>query len=109
MPRARPTAVSWGIPGYAQAGVRRSWGQCAIAFPGPSVSESKWPARLTPGPFSWMDQLIRAQQQGLRDRQAERLRGLEVDDQLELGRLLHRQVGGLGALQDLIHVRGGLT
>ena len=32
---------------------------------------------------------------------------LEVDDQLEFGRLLHRQIGRLGALQYLIHERGG--
>jgi hypothetical protein len=34
----------------------------------------------------------------LRDRQAERLSGLEIDYQLEFGRLLDRQVGRLGAL-----------
>ena len=32
--------------------------------------------------------------------QAERLAGLQIGDQLEGGRLLHRQVGGLGALKD---------
>ena len=32
--------------------------------------------------------------------EAERLGGLEIDDQLELGRLLDRQVGGLLALED---------
>ena len=31
---------------------------------------------------------------------------LEVDDQLELHGLLHRQVGRLGALQDFVHVGG---
>jgi 2-polyprenyl-6-methoxyphenol hydroxylase-like FAD-dependent oxidoreductase len=35
-----------------------------------------------------LDHLIRAQQQRRRDRQTEGLRGLEVDDQLEFGRLL---------------------
>src|SRR5713101_5641225 len=58
--RARPTAVYWGIPGYAQPGVRRSWGKCAIAFPSPTASASKCPARLTPGPFSWMNHLASA-------------------------------------------------
>src|SRR5713101_2489847 len=38
---------------------------------------------------SLLDDLIRAQHQRRRDRQAERLRRLEVDDQLELGGLLH--------------------
>jgi len=37
----------------------------------------------------------------------ERLRRLEVDHQLELGRLLDGQVGGLGALEDLIDEGAG--
>ncbi len=36
--------------------------------------------------------------------EAERFRGLEVDDQLVLGRRLYRQVGGLLALEDAIDV-----
>src|SRR5262245_42334347 len=50
--------------------------------------------------------LIRPFQQGRGDREAERLGGLGVDHQLERRRLLHGQVGGLGALQDLVHKRG---
>src|SRR5882724_2866496 len=46
--------------------------------------------------------LIRPLQQRLRDVQAERLRGLEVDDQLKLRRLLDGQVARLGALEDLV-------
>ena len=38
--------------------------------------------------------------------EAERLGGLEVDDQLEFGRRLHWQVGGLLALEDAIDVAG---
>ena len=37
-----------------------------------------------------LDNLVRPQQQRLRDREAQRLRGLEVDNQLELDRLLDR-------------------
>src|SRR5262249_58610141 len=33
----------------------------------------------------------------------------KVDDELELGGLLDWQVGGLGALEDLVHVAGGAT
>ena len=44
------------------------------------------------------DQLVCAQQQRLRNRQPEGLRGFQVDDQLELGGLLDREVGGAGAL-----------
>jgi hypothetical protein len=41
--------------------------------------------------------------------ESERLRRLEVDDQLELGRLLHRQVGWLLAFEDAVYVAGGET
>src|SRR5262249_46050082 len=37
-----------------------------------------------------------------------RLCGLHVDDDFELGGLHTGKIGGLGALEDLIHVRGGL-
>src|SRR6266446_5003584 len=50
--------------------------------------------------------LIRAPQHRRRDRQPNRLRGLEIDDQLELGRLLDREVGGVDAFEDLVHVGG---
>jgi hypothetical protein len=33
----------------------------------------------------------------------ERISGFAVDDELELGRLLDRKIGRLGALKDLIH------
>src|SRR5712664_394815 len=39
-----------------------------------------------------------------RDGEAERLGGVEIDDQLEPSRLLDRQIGGLGALEDLSSV-----
>jgi hypothetical protein len=40
----------------------------------------------------------------LRDRQAERLGGLQVGHQLERRRLLYRQIGGLGALEDFADI-----
>jgi len=54
-----------------------------------------------------LDRLIRPQQQRRRNREAERLRGLEVDDQLELGGLLDGKISRLGALQDPVDVSGG--
>src|SRR6266436_3978726 len=53
-----------------------------------------------------LNHLIRPPQQRRRDRQAERLGRLEVDDQLELGGLLDGQVAWLCALEDLVHVDG---
>jgi len=41
------------------------------------------------------------------DGKAERLRGLEVDDQLEGRGLLHGKVPRLRALEDLVHEDGG--
>src|SRR5262245_3035598 len=46
--------------------------------------------------------LVRSQQHRLRDRQAEPLRGFEIDHQLELRWLLHRQIARLCALEDLV-------
>jgi hypothetical protein len=45
------------------------------------------------------DYFVGAQQNGLRDHKAERLGGLEIEDQLELGRQLHRQVASKPALR----------
>ena len=48
------------------------------------------------------DHLVGAGEQRLRDGEAERLRGLEVDHQLILGRLFDRKVAGLGALENFL-------
>jgi hypothetical protein len=45
-------------------------------------------------------------EQRWRDRQAERLRGLQVDGKVELSRLLNRYVGGLRAPENAIDVTG---
>jgi hypothetical protein len=36
-----------------------------------------------------------------------RLRGLEVDDQLELGRLFHWEISRLRVLENPVHIVGG--
>src|SRR5215475_5319785 len=53
------------------------------------------------------DHFSRLEEDGRGNGEAERLGGLEVDNQLELRGLLHRQVGRLGALEDFVHVIGG--
>src|SRR5262245_41397108 len=55
------------------------------------------------------DDLIRPGKERLRNRESEGLRGLEVDDQLELCWLRYREIGGLGAFQDLADVHSGTT
>src|SRR5262245_56285763 len=59
------------------------------------------------GGHALIDYLGRLEEQRLRDCQADGLGRFEVNDQFELRRLLHRQVGGLGTLQDLVNVDGG--
>src|SRR4029453_140879 len=54
-----------------------------------------------------LDHLVGRGKQRLRNGQAERLCGLEIDNQLILGRRLHRQVGWLLPLEDAVDVAGG--
>jgi hypothetical protein len=49
-----------------------------------------------------LNDLVRADQQGLRDREAEGFCGLQVDHQLELGGLLNREISGLRTFEDLV-------
>src|SRR5712691_1381830 len=50
------------------------------------------------------DHLVRQEEECRRESEAERLGGLEVDDQLELGGLLDGEVPRLGAFQDAVHI-----
>src|SRR5882724_10726697 len=52
-----------------------------------------------------LEHLIRSVKHRLRDRETDLLRRLQVNYELKLRRLLHRQVGGLGSFQDLVHVK----
>ena len=55
-------------------------------------------------PAASLDHLVGAGEERGRDREAEGLRGLEIDHQLELGRLLHGQIGGLLAFKNAADV-----
>ena len=54
-----------------------------------------------------LDHLVGARQQKRRNFDVLRLRGLQIDDELEFVRRLHRQVGGIGALEDAMHIGCG--
>src|SRR5215831_475200 len=59
-------------------------------------------------PFTSFDHLVGAHQQCSRYREPERLGGLEIDDQLDLGGLLHRQITRLFAFENSPDVNANL-
>jgi hypothetical protein len=59
---------------------------------------ARWSVMLGSRP-SLLDDLIGPLQERLRDGESDRLRGLEVDNEVELRGLLDGQVGGLGPLR----------
>jgi len=75
-------------------------------IPEPVGTSHSCQTRKSPRSF---DHLVGALQQRCRHFDAERLGGLEVYDQFELGRLLDRQVGWLRTLKNLVNEDGGPT
>ena len=67
--------------------------------------------RLDRTSFAWRTHSITssARASSFGDFEAERLGGFQVDDQFELGRLLHRQVSRLCALEDSAGIDADLT
>src|SRR6478752_10617392 len=62
-----------------------------------------------PSLFHSLDHLVGAREQRWRHVEAERLGGLEVDHQVELGRSLHRKVAWFRVLEDAACVDTGLA
>src|SRR5262245_25433541 len=58
--------------------------------------------------YRLLDHVVGADEDRLRDGQPERLGGLEIDHQLEFGRLFNRHVGRLGAIQDFGDLQGSM-
>src|SRR6266567_8175166 len=78
----------------------RAPGRCSAKFD--AVLEQPWALPDSMSSSSrLLDHLVRPEQHRLRDGQSERFRGLRIDHQLELRRLLDGKVRWLGALQDL--------
>ena len=50
--------------------------------------------------------LVGASEQRRGHREANQFRRFEIDNKIEFGRLLHRQVRGIDASQDFVHVDG---
>src|SRR5215207_2476351 len=88
---------------------------CLSAIPCRSVALCPLPARARAAPSSppraqpqtrvfSFDHLVGAGEEHLRDREAERSGGVQVDREHEALRLLNRKVSGFGSLQYLINV-----
>jgi hypothetical protein len=65
------------------------------------------PYPLPSNPYVSSDDSVRPHQHIRRNRQTDLLRGLETDHQLKLHGLLDRQISGLRAIKDFVHIRSG--
>ena len=96
---SRPRVRREQAPRHHGAGSSRATGKLASARPSarPRPSAGSPTSTVSPVCTKRAEDVIRSPgrlQDGLRDREPERFRGLRVDHQLELGRLLDGQVGG---------------
>src|SRR5205823_1981694 len=110
-----PSACSSSSATYCGATQRpRPWTSLSVVVSGGgSRHGSQDPLLLRAGsrtgidsPSRLSDYLVRLEEHARRDGEAERFGGLQVDHQIELHGLLHGQIGGLGAFEDLVHIGG---
>jgi hypothetical protein len=89
------------MTGFDAHAADRPWVRYGEAAPIPAVRGTAMePPELTRSghPPVSLDDLVGVGEDGWRDRQPQRLGRLEIDHQLKPGRLLDRQVGGLGTI-----------
>src|SRR5262249_10588561 len=81
---------------------------CALAASGHAAAEAPRTVRNERRCIERLlfDDLISQDKQFQRDREPQRLGCLAVDGEEEARRLLHRQIGRLGAFENLVHVKG---
>jgi hypothetical protein len=79
----------------------------SIAAPPLLVGTVPQPDSCTAATAFLFDQAVCAQHQPGWNLVTDRLRGPEIDDQLELGWLLDRDIRGLASVQDLVHLARG--
>src|SRR6267142_1647930 len=97
--KAAPALLKWrtlATPGVSDL----SHGTSSVVM---TASSSSRPARQGGRPSPSLDHSIGPQQHRRRDGKAERLRGLQVEDQLERRGLLDGEIRRLGAVEDLVH------
>src|SRR5215470_2221708 len=100
-------AVSPATNATGSAGITREMKNVTTSSPSSVGTNhtSRWSTRARSLSLpALLDHLVGAHQHRSRHSEAQRLGGLEVDDQLEGRRLLDRQIRGLGALEDLSRV-----
>src|SRR5262245_43563148 len=106
----RQTISLLGVPTDGR-GTRTREHQCEMRKPlaGKLILRFSWwriqfnPLASPLGFLPSLDHSVRSRQHIRRNREPDLFSRLQIDDEFELRRLLHRQIGRLGSLQDLVH------
>ena len=97
------------LPRFPHATARQCEGSFSLAAHSPRAARGSRAAEQRYGLAPLIRSPRRRGRARGRDLEAERLGGLEVDNQLELRGLLDWKVAGLGSLENFVHVRGGAS